>query len=311
MNNHNNAKYAFYYVLSLVALAFVAISAGMVAFNIINQSILDALSYSSYSGDGELKFAISALLIATPIFYILSSLINKGLKKGELDKESGIRRWLTYFILLVSSVVLLGVFISVILNFLNGELTSRSILKALTMFVISGAIFSYYFYENRRENFSGKNLTMRLFFIGSLVLVVAAFVSALFFVESPKTARNRRLDQNLMNNISNIESATNNFLEQKKRLPENLEELKNNDRNYLRDTNLVDPETKKPIEYKKTSEKSFELCANFRMDNREEDDYYANNKRHEAGYQCIKGEVYNFDKASEEKLLLEKAEPLN
>lgn len=85
---------------------------------------------SSYSNDGQLKFAIASLIIATPIFYIISNLINRGLKKGELDKESWIRRWLTYFILLVSSIVLLGVFISVILNFLNGELTSRSILKA-------------------------------------------------------------------------------------------------------------------------------------------------------------------------------------
>lgn len=292
MTNHINAKYAFYYLLSLVALLFVSISVGMIAFGIIDKSIVDALTTSYYNNDSQLKFAISALLIAAPIFYITSNLINRGLKKGELDKESWIRRWLTYFILLVSSIVLLGVFISVILNFLNGELTSRSILKALAMFVISGVIFSYYFFENRRENVSEKSLTVKLFFFGSLVLVLAAFVSAWFFVESPTTARNRRLDQNLVNNISNIESSVNSYLSIKGQLPDNLEQLKN-DANYsLREANLIDPETKTPIEYKKISAKEFELCANFRTDNNKDETAYSA-KSHGAGHQCLKGMIYD------------------
>lgn len=294
MTNHINAKYAFYFLLSLVALLFVSISVGMIVFGIIDKSIIDALtaSYSSYSHDGQLKFGIAALLIATPIFYITANQINRGLKKGELDKESWIRRWLTYFILLVSSIVLLGVFISVILNFLNGELTSRSILKALAIFVIAGVIFSYYFFENRRENISEKSLTIKLFFFGSLVLVLTAFVSAWFFVESPTNARNRRLDQNLINNISNIENAVNSYLSNKNQLPENLEQLKNDSNYYLREAALLDPETRRPIEYKKISSEEFELCANFRTDNTKNENTYSA-KSHVAGYQCLKGSIYD------------------
>ena len=292
MTNHINAKYAFYFLLSLVALLFVSISVGMIAFGIIDKSIADALVGSSYSNDGQLKFAIASLIIATPIFYIISNLINRGLKKGELDKESWIRRWLTYFILLVSSIVLLGVFISVILNFLNGELTSRSILKALTMFVIAGIIFSYYFFENRREDVTKKSLTIKLFFIGSLALVIIAFVSAWFFVESPVNARNRRLDQKLINNISNLEGSINSYLSSEEKLPENLDQLANNENFYLNKNILIDPETKAPIEYKKLSEKSFELCANFRTDNRKDEIFYSN-KSHDTGYQCLKGNIYD------------------
>ncbi len=36
MSNHNSAKYAFFYMLSLVALVFVALSTGMIIFQIIN-----------------------------------------------------------------------------------------------------------------------------------------------------------------------------------------------------------------------------------------------------------------------------------
>ncbi|MFZ4648353.1 MAG: DUF5671 domain-containing protein [Patescibacteria group bacterium] len=297
MTNHTNAKYAFYYLLSLAALFFMSLSVGMIAFSIIDKSILDVLTTSYYNNDGQLKFAISALIIATPIFYVVSNLINKGLKKGELDKESGIRRWLTYFILLVSSLVLLGVFISVINNFLSGELTGRSILKALSMFVITGVIFSYYLYENKRENFSGKVIAMKAFFFGSLALVIAAFISAWFFVESPAMARNRRLDQNLINNIANIESAVNSYLSSQNKLPENLDQLKAEASSYLNSASLVDPETKKPIEYKKISVSEFQLCANFRTDNREQGSevMYSSpsDKLHSTGYQCLKGVIFD------------------
>ncbi len=225
------------------------------------------------------------------------------MKKGELDKESGIRRWLTYFILLVSSLVLLGVFIGVVNNFLSGELTSRSILKALSMFIISGAIFSYYLYEIKRENFSGKMIAMKAFLFGSLVLVVAAFVSAWFFVESPKMARNRRLDQNLVNNISNIEGTVNSYLNIHNQLPENLNQLKSDSNLYLSDTSLLDPETKMPIEYKKNSATDFQLCATFRTDNREPvfQGLYPTpgDKTHPVGYHCFKGIIFDTEKAKE------------
>jgi hypothetical protein len=299
MTNHVNAKYAFYYLLSLAALFFVALSVGMIAFSIIDKSIVDVLATSYYDKDSQLKFAISALLIAAPIFYVISNLINKGLKTGELDRESGIRRWLTYFILLVSSLVLLGVFIGVINNFLSGELTGRSILKALSMFVIAGVIFSYYLYENKREDFSGKSLTMKAFLFGSLSLVLLSFISAWFFVESPTMARNRRLDQNLINNISNIEGAVNSYLGSQNKLPENLEELKADPGNYLNSASLIDPETKEAIQYQKTSSTTFELCANFRTDNREQgQNIYSSpsDKLHNSGFQCLKGFIFDGEK---------------
>lgn len=294
MNNHNSAKYAFYYLLSLVALIFTALSVGMIAFGIIDKSISDALSYNSV--DGQFKFAISALFIAGPIFYLMSYLINKGLQSGDLDKESAVRRWLTYFIILVSSLIILGVFIGIMNNFLSGELTTSFILKALSMIVIAALVFSFYFYDIKRDNVTEKNKIVKIFFFATAALVFAAFIAAWFFVESPKVARAKRLDQIVINNIYSLESAVNTYYEKTKTLPENLEQIKSNADIFLDTKSFVDPETNKAIDYKKTGEKTFEFCAEFRTDSRNNDkNAYSGpiSKNHLAGYQCVKGELWN------------------
>lgn len=297
MSHKTNAKYAFYYLLSLVALVFTALSTGMIIFSIINKSVADAISQYGGQYDGPLKFAISALLIAAPIFYILSRLIIKGLRSGELDKESAIRRWLTYFIILVSSLIILGVLIGVMNNFLSGELTLRFILKAITVLLLSGAVCSYYFYDLKRDAGLAQDNVLRLFYFGSLAVVVAAFVAAWFFVESPRTARERRLDQAVMSNIYSLENAVNQYYERHQRLPENVEELRAGGV-YISEQALVDPESKERIEYRRLDEERYELCANFRLPS---DDgtgrpypvYPGDSKYHEAGYQCVPGTLYN------------------
>ena len=128
-NTNNSPKYAFFYMLSLVALAFMAVSVGIIIFQIINKNIPDAVSsFRSCYNSGALKFAISAIIISAPIYYVLASQINKNLFTGKLSAESGIRKWLSYFILFVSSVVVIGYLIALIYSFLDGELTIKFIL---------------------------------------------------------------------------------------------------------------------------------------------------------------------------------------
>lgn len=306
MDNKQNAKYAFYYLLSLVALVFMSLSVGMIAFSIIDKTIPDILNNTVGAFDSQLKFAISALFIAAPIFYVVSSFIHKGLHKGELNKESGIRRWLTYFILLVSSLVVLGVFIGVINVFLGGEFTGRFILKALSVFIISGAVFAFYFYDIKRESPDKADKVVKIFFFSSLGLVVAAFVASWFFVESPQVARNRRIDQALINNIYSIESSVNSYYDKYHKLPDILDSVKNDGSIYTDPQAFIDPETKAPIIYNRVSDKDFELCATFRQDSSVDNGTngrYAypvstssDNKNHRAGYQCLKGNLYSLNK---------------
>ena len=313
---NNNAKYAFYYLLSLVALIFTALSVGIVAFGIVDKTVADALTSGNWVSD-SLKFAISALIIATPIFFLMQNLINKGLRSGELDKESGVRRWLTYFILLVSSVTILGVFIGVLNNFLAGEFTISFILKSISMLVISAAVFSFYFYDIKRASVTDKSLVMKIFFITSLTIIIIAFIASWFFIESPVVTRAKRLDQNLVNNLTSLENAVNSYNDKYKKLPDNLMSVQNNRDIYLDAHSLVDPETNTPIVYHKTGDTTFELCATFRTDNKNVDprldpSYSDPTKLHLAGYQCLPSTVWGNDqKAVDPKTIDAKPVPIN
>lgn len=299
---NNSAKFAFFYMLSLVALVFTALPAGMIIFQIINKKIIDAISQNSVSfSPDQLKFAISAIIIATPIYYLTMRQIFKNLVSGALSKDSGIRKWLTYFILLVASVIMLGWLIAIINNFLDGELTLKIILKALTAIAIAAVIFTFYFYDIKRENVAEKNKIIELYLYGSLAAVAAVFIASLFFVESPQATRDRKYDEAIVGSFSMIESAINSYYYEKDKLPGNLDELTAGNY-YITADDLATPDKKK-IEYKITGADTFELCADFKTSNKSEAerygyyDYYDKSWLHENGYQCVgrkatvKGEI--------------------
>ncbi|HNX10880.1 MAG TPA: DUF5671 domain-containing protein [bacterium] len=297
MNQHN-AKYAFYYLLSLLALIFMAVSVGIVSFQLINKYLVDALNASSSIVSSEaLRFAISALLIAAPLFYVISSLIRRGIKKKELSLDSPVRRWLTYFILLVSSLVAIGALIALVNNFLSGEATWRSALKIISVLILGAIVFSFYFQEIRRKDAGALKLVVRIYFCASLAIVVAAFISAFFLVDSPRVARDKRLDQILTNNVYNLESYINTYYERNKRLPNDLAELQADKFFNISPGQLIDPETKTEIKYKKKGEKEFELCAQFRTDNRnnngDQSSYpMSGSGYHSAGNYCFQGNLW-------------------
>ena len=302
MDSQNNAaKFAFFYMLSLVALIITAIASGTIIFQVINKNITDALNQfrGSFSPDA-LKFAISALIIAAPIFFMTMRQIQKSLFSGALPKDSGVRKWLTYFIIFVSSVVMLGWLIATINNFLDGELTLKFILKAMTAIGIAAAIFTFFYYDIRRAETAGaKDRTVSVYFYGSLIFVTGAFILALFFVESPTETRNRKFDLALLENFSQLDSAITEYYNTEDAMPENLDSLETRF-NYITDRALTDPATGAAIEYRITGEKTYELCADFRTSNRGEelDRFYAYQDRwpHDAGYQCLGQTVTAYDK---------------
>jgi len=307
MKNHN-AKYAFYYLLSLAALIFTALSVQMIIFGIIDKTMVDAINFNSYSSvDAQLKFAVSALFIAAPVYFFIMRLINRGLREKELDLESPLRRWLTYFIILIASVIILGVFVGVINSFLSGELTTRFILKAVSMLVMAAIVFFYYFYDTKRQSVQKKDKVVRWSGWASAGLVLAVFVSAWFFVEAPSVARAKRLDQVLLNNIYQLENSVNTYYSQYNRLPATLEEIKNSDV-YFDEQNMTDPETGEVIVYRIQGEKIFSFCATFRTASEENNNSrpsVSGDKDHAAGYDCVKGTIWATAKPVEQTELID------
>lgn len=287
MEKSNSPKLSFYYCLSLVTLLIGSISFGTIVFEIINK-VFPLISENSYGNDSGLKAAISGIVIAFPIFYFITSLIYKGIINKEFDIESGARKWLTYFIIFISSVVMIGSLIGLLNNFLDGETTSNFILKTLTVLGVSSAIFTFYFNDIKRKEISKK--FNKIYFFTSLILVIIALVSSFFIVESPIEARNRKTDQGIINNLETTKRAIEQYYNEKGKLPQNLDEIKNENYEYINTQEFTEQSTGKYYTYQVIEGKKYELCANFKSSNIKEgnqNDYYMLTWKHDKGYQCI------------------------
>lgn len=285
---NNSAKFAFFYMLLFVTLIFVALSVGMIVFHII-----DAADQS------VLKFAISALIISAPIFYFTIWQIFKNLTAGILPKDSAIRHWLTYFILFVASAVMIGWLIGAINSFLGGEFTIKFILKAITAIFISAIIFTFYFYDIKREEVGGKNNKIILaYFYCSLAIVIIVFIAGLFFIESPAETRNRKLDNVILQKFDAVDGEIQNYYTDKNKLPDNFEVLQAG-QSYLTDDDLKDSSINTVFDYKISSNNSYQLCAIFRASNKNKNEHdknmiyddFKDRWPHEAGYQCLEQRV--------------------
>ena len=305
LEKHNYAKYAFLYLFSLVTLVAMAIGVGQVAFQAINKFIPDLLNnYSGSFDSGILKSGIALLIIAIPLYYVTMSYLERSLKKNDLSEDSAIRRWLIYFILFVSSVVMIVWFVMTIVSFLDGELTLKFILKSLTSIIIAGIIFSYYFYDIRRKKVEKKNLVIRIYFIATLIITIGTLVSSFFFVETPKEARARRHDEKILSQFTELDSAFNTYYTKYDKLPKDLTEALT-ESPYLNLDKYKDPISSQAYEYKRLSDDTYSLCANFETDNRNSEDQasyaYSDRWPHATGYQCLKQKALDFEKGGAEK----------
>ncbi|MFW5888432.1 MAG: DUF5671 domain-containing protein [Patescibacteria group bacterium] len=294
-NNHD-AKFAFFYLLSLVALIFMSLSTGMVIFQAINKYISEiGAAYSARFSSDSLRFAISALVVSIPVFYVITSKIYKSLYRGALDPDSGIRKWLSYFILFISSVVMIVWVIITVNNFLDGELTLKFALKFLTVLVIAGTVFGFYLYDIKREAVKGvKDRVIKGFLYGTLFLTIAVFAGGLFMVESPWEAKAGRVDGDIVNNFNSIEYRMNDFYTENDRLPDSLRELEEENR-YVNEDYITNPRTGKVYEYNVLSESEYELCADFETSNKERDGHRPVTLKkewsHNAEYTCFELEA--------------------
>lgn len=302
MAKHDAAKYAFLYLLSLVALIFMSISVGVIVFQIINKEIVDIINnYAASYNDGAMKFAISAIIVAAPIYYFTSRQIYKNLFAGTLDKDAGVRKWLTYFIMLISVVVMIGFLIATINSFLDGDLTTKFILKTLTALIISGTVFSFYFYDIRREEVQGKkDKVISLYAWISLVVVLVVFVFSWFSVDSPNQTRNKKIDGEVVNDLYEINSAVTNYYTLNQVMPNDLSVLINNDSGYrLSEQSAKPANSDNYYEYQVTATDEYKICAEFLTSSLNDDEnryYYGSvDYKHDKGYQCFTQKVLSPD----------------
>lgn len=297
------AKFVFLYLLSLIALVFVTVASGNVLFQIINKYFVDlADSYATGYSLSALRFAISSLVVAAPVYFVSMRQINKNLAEGNFDINAALRKWLTYFILLVASVVMIGDLIFVINSFLQGELTVKFALKTAVVLAIAGAVFGYYLYDIRRERVDAKDPVVTGFRYGAIAAVIVVFIAGLFFVESPAVAREKRLDNQVVQQLVQLESGIQSYYTDEEALPERLDQLPA-EVPFITERSLNNPVTGEVVEYRKLNETEYELCTTFTRSNENPEDrgdrsygYWDQSWQHGAGRDCFERQVQDFGK---------------
>jgi heme/copper-type cytochrome/quinol oxidase subunit 4 len=266
-----------------VTLGIACVSTGQIIFALINK-FFPLLSNYEYP---ELKAGISGMIVSFPIFYFIVSRIYKGMQLKEFDIDSGARKWLTYLIIFISSVVMIGSLIGLLNNFLDGEATLNFILKALTVLGISSIVFSFYFNDIKKKEVD-TNMN-RIYFFSTLIIAIIVFVSSFFIVESPVEARNRKIDEKIVSNLQSVTSAVNQYYSENKRLPQDFNEIKTQEYSFVDSNSFIEESTGKYYEYKIVDDKKYEICATFSSSNLDngQKDYYSMYWKHDKGYQCL------------------------
>lgn len=147
-----SAREAFLYLMLFTALYVSAINLGDLLFVFIDHFFPDpALEPSDALSFDRIRFGISALIVAFPVFLWVNRLISRALVETPVLRVSPIRKWLTYLTLFIAATVVIGDITTLIYNLLGGELTIRFVLKVLVVGGMAGSIFWYYLQDLRKD----------------------------------------------------------------------------------------------------------------------------------------------------------------
>jgi len=261
---------------SFILLGVVVSALGSLYYAIINDFFPDALSIDYYSSTANtIHYAIAALIVGYPMYYFAIRLWFKKFRQDEGKVESKLTKWITYLVLLASSVTIVGDLIVTLYTFLQGEISARFFLKALTVLSIAGMVFGFYYLERKKVQYKS-DIPRRTFSLFGYVLtgfvcigVVLGFVVA----GSPTTERMRTFDARRADDLSQLASCIQNYAQDYNKLPVRLLDFEQTNQSYC--AGYTDPETNSSYEYQVIAplvqkdsgllEGEYELCATFSL----------------------------------------------
>ncbi|MEK7615858.1 MAG: DUF5671 domain-containing protein [Patescibacteria group bacterium] len=249
----------FIHLLGFGTLYASAVSLISLWFQYINIKLPDPLNqYYSY-GYEQLRVPMAVLFVVFPVFLFLSRWMNSKIAEDPARKELRIYKWLVYFTLFVSAVTVIIDLITLIYNFLGGELTARFGLKVLVVLIVALGVFGYYLWNLRADLAMARSKRKALFW-GAIVAIVGSIIAGFVIVGSPTTARALRFDERRVQDLQSIQWQITDYWQRTEKLPTALSVLENELAGY---TNPMDPETQVLYEYRVVNPLTFELCAVF------------------------------------------------
>lgn len=255
------AKDFFLNLGAIIALYFFVISFINLIFAIINKYFPDAASYGYYydMSSATIRWSVSAIIVLFPLYLFLQKTISKEIVLIPEKKHTWVKRWSTYLTLFLTGATIAVDLIFLVYSFLGGEVTTRFFLKVLAVLFVALSVFVYYLHDLKRTDYVNDR-KVKLLFWKSIIIVSLAVIGAFLTVGSPLEERERKLDDQRVNDLSSIQSEVLSYWQMKGELPKELSDLDDSLSYFILP---VDPETKAPYEYSAMASTTFELCATF------------------------------------------------
>lgn len=254
----NDTPKQFVMQLGAIVSAYVTLIAFLLlCFSLIDLFIPDFIEsyWEVESAGSSARTAIAFLIVSTPTVVYLTRQIQRLRNTTTNIQYAPLMRWLVYLSLFLGSAVLLGYVVGIIVQFLNGELSLRFILKALVASSVIGAAMWYYLKDS--EGYWEQH-PQRLQQVGWALLGTITVVILVSFtiINSPATVREIRIDQEQVQTLREVEWRIESHLDNNAALPESIATL------YQDDNVPQAPATRDPYSFRFTND-SYELCATF------------------------------------------------
>lgn len=245
--------------------AMIALWGGVIAFitlvfDYINYTFPNTLEYMVNPYQGGMPYEMASLIVLAPVFLILMRVIRRDIVRDPSRNDIWVRRWALFLTVFAAGATIVVDLIVLIMTFLSGEeLSVRFLLKVVVVLLVAGAGFMH-FMADLRGYWVQQPSRARYINWGVGALVLASIVAGFFIVGTPQQARQMRLDDQRVSDLSNIQSQITYYFQQKQQLPSELSQLQDP---LLGFVVPVDPATTASYEYQKTASLTFTLCATF------------------------------------------------
>ncbi|MDD5055003.1 MAG: DUF5671 domain-containing protein [Candidatus Peribacteraceae bacterium] len=301
-----SAKEAFFHLLTFTGLYATVISLIILAFQYISRLFPDPAMRDIYPGNADvsaIRWSLAVVIIAFPLFILLSRSLHRSYVAHAEILHSGVRRWLTYLTLFVTACTITGDLITLLFYFLDGELSIRFLLKVIAILILCGVPFAYYFSVLRMDHATYvKSPLHRIFGWIAIVIAVAAVVYGVVLAGTPATGRLQRLDEQRVNDLRMIQEEILNIVygsdrfnppvplvrEMPRPLPATLQDIVA-EAQYTK-LQINDPETGMTYEYRPSPSTTYELCATFSLVRDLDYDIFWN---HPAAEKCFQFDALN------------------
>jgi hypothetical protein len=263
----SSPKETFLFLTLFAALYTAAFALGSMLFDMINLAMPQPGEMAQFM-IVSLRYEIASVIVAFPLFLFMCRVIARDAMRNPGQRISPSRRWLTYLTLFIASISLVADLITLLVRFLEGDITSRFVLKVIVVAVLAGGAFIYYLRELRREETTpsaevGVTRSARLGLAGLIAAVLVILGLGFWFAGSPINARLLAQDAQRVQDLSNIARRVEQYYANKGSLPETLAACEISPNTHIEQK--VDRVTNQPYQYGSVDSTHFKVGATFSL----------------------------------------------